>query len=66
MNEVTKLIILSLLESAKRRIETGEQSEAVKRIDVAMLVVENEGIAIADDKLDEKPPLPGEGSNGPL
>lgn len=64
MNELTKQILLDLLEAAKAHIEAGEQSEAVEKIDSAIAVVENEGVESAVEDDPENPPLPGTGNNG--
>ena len=64
MNELTKQILLDLLEAAKAHIEAGEQSEAVEKIDSAIAVVENEGVEPAVEDDPENPPLPGTGNNG--
>ena len=69
MNETLKQSVLNLLEEAKTHIEAGETSLAVEKIDAAMAVVENEGVAPAGEDEGGKPkdpPLPGTGSNGPL
>ena len=76
MNEVTKQSLLDLLAAAKAHIEAGEHSEATEKIDAAIATIENEGVETANDapsdaggqggdgKDPERPPLPGQGTNG--
>lgn len=69
MNETLKQSVLDLLAAAKTHIEAGETALAVEKIDAAMALVENEGVAPAGEDEEGKPkdpPLPGTGSNGPL
>ena len=69
MNETLKQSVLELLAAAKTHIEAGETALAAEKIDEAIAVVENEGVAPAGEDEGGKPkdpPLPGTGSNGPL
>ena len=76
MNEVTKQSLLDLLAAAKTHIEAGEHSEAVEKIEAAVVTIENEGVETANDAPSDAggqggeegkpkdPPLPGQGTNG--
>lgn len=64
MDDVLKQSVISLLEEAKANIAAGKDTEAIEKIDAALSELKTEN-AETKSKEPEKPPLPGEGSNGP-
>lgn len=64
MDEKVKESVLALLEDAKVNIAAGKNTEAIEKIDAAISELQTKDLQTLSTDPD-KPPLPGEGSNGP-
>lgn len=68
MNQNLKEQVLELLQYALNHIQNGDNSEAYEKIEAAIAAIQEDEVAPASDEGDEdeeeKPPLPGQGTNG--